>query len=114
LLSLDLSAAYPQSIAAHSTDIFAPNAFIRIDRSGQVTFIMPQVEMGQGTYTSMSMLIAEELEVDLAQVALQAAPPDDRLYANPLIGAQVTGGPTSVRGNGGRCAMRALPLGCYC
>lgn len=98
LLSLDLSAAYPQSIATNSADIFAPNAFIRIDRSGQVTFIMPQVEMGQGTYTSMSMLIAEELEVDLAQVALQAAPPDDRLYANPLIGAQVTGGSTSVRG----------------
>src|SRR6202030_3309759 len=98
LLSLDLSAAYPQSIATNSADIFAPNAFIRIDRSGQVTFIMPQVEMGQGTYTSMSMLIAEELEVDLAQVAVQAAPPDDRLYANPLIGAQVTGGSTSVRG----------------
>ena len=70
LLSLDLSAAYPQSIATNSADIFAPNAFIRIDRNGQVTFIMPQVEMGQGTYTSMSMLIAEELEVELAQVAL--------------------------------------------
>ena len=54
--------------------------------------------MSQGTYTSMSMLIAEELEVALAQVALQAAPPDDRLYANPLIGAQVTGGSASVRG----------------
>ena len=61
-----------------------------------VTLVMPQVEMGQGTYTSMSMLIAEELEVDLAQVTLEAAPPDDRLYANPLLGFQVTGGSTSV------------------
>src|SRR4029077_20809570 len=41
--------------------IFAPNAFIRIDRDGAVTMVMPQVEMGQGTYTSMPMLIAEEL-----------------------------------------------------
>src|SRR4029077_20097119 len=61
-----------------------------------VVLVMPQVEMGQGTYTSMPMLIAEELEVDLAQVSLEAAPPDDRLYANPLVGFQVTGGSTSV------------------
>jgi isoquinoline 1-oxidoreductase beta subunit len=76
---------------------FAPNGFIRIDREGWVTLVMPQVEMGQGTYTSMSMLIAEELEVSLERVTLEAAPPDDRLYANSLIGAQVTGGSTSVR-----------------
>src|ERR1700722_20922932 len=44
---------------------FAPNAFLRIARDGQVTLIMNQVEMGQGTYTSMPMLVAEELEVDL-------------------------------------------------
>jgi isoquinoline 1-oxidoreductase subunit beta len=51
--------------------------------------------MGQGTYT---MLIAEELEVDLAKVGLEAAPPSDKLYANPLVGFQVTGGSTSVPG----------------
>ena len=44
----------------------------------RVTLVMPQVEMGQGTDTSMPMLIAEELEVDLAQISLEAAPPDDR------------------------------------
>jgi len=76
---------------------FAPGAFIRIDRDGQVTFVMNQVEMGQGTYTSMPMLIAEELEVDLAKVHLEHAPPDDKLYGNPLLGFQVTGGSTSVR-----------------
>src|SRR5262245_56138802 len=43
---------------------FAPNAFVRIGRDGQVTLIMHKVEMGQGTYTSMPMLLAEELEVD--------------------------------------------------
>jgi isoquinoline 1-oxidoreductase beta subunit len=78
-------------------EVFAPNAFVRISREGKVTMIMPQVEMGQGTYTSMPMLIAEELEVDLGQVGLEPAPPDDRLYKNPLIGFEVTGGSTSVR-----------------
>ena len=48
---------------------------------------MPYVEMGQGTYTSIPMLIAEELEVDLDQVRLEHAPPNEKLYANPLLGA---------------------------
>ena len=82
--------------APTSADLFTPNAFVRIRPDNSVTLVMPQVEMGQGTYTSMSMLIAEELEVDLAQVTLEAAPPDDKLYANPLTGFQVTGGSTSV------------------
>jgi isoquinoline 1-oxidoreductase subunit beta len=82
--------------AAHA-GAFAPNAFVRIGRDDTATLIMPQVEMGQGTYTSMPMLIAEELEVDLGQIVLEAAPPDDRRYANSLIGFQVTGGSSSVR-----------------
>ena len=53
--------------------------------------------MGQGTYTSMAMLIAEELEVDLSDVHVEHAPPDDQLYGNPLVGLQFTGGSTSVR-----------------
>ncbi|HYT03771.1 MAG TPA: xanthine dehydrogenase family protein molybdopterin-binding subunit [Gemmatimonadales bacterium] len=80
-------------------DPFTPNAFIRIDRDGRVTLIMHKVEMGQGTYTSMPMLLAEELEVDLRQVQLEHAPPDDARYAEPLFGVQETGGSTSVRGN---------------
>jgi len=78
---------------------FSPNAFIRIDRDGRVTLIMHKVEMGQGTYTSMSMLLAEELEVDLGDVRLEHAPADDARYAEPLFGVQETGGSTSVRGN---------------
>jgi isoquinoline 1-oxidoreductase beta subunit len=77
---------------------FAPNAFIRIDRDGAVTLVMPQVEMGQGTYTAMPMLIAEELEIDLSRVRLEHAPADDKLYGNPILGSsQTTGASTSVR-----------------
>jgi isoquinoline 1-oxidoreductase subunit beta len=83
--------------AAPPAPAFAPNAFVRIGRDGRVTVISPQVEMGQGMYTSMPMLVAEELEVGLDQIRVEHAPPDDKLYANPLIGFQVTGGSTSVR-----------------
>jgi isoquinoline 1-oxidoreductase beta subunit len=76
---------------------FAPNAFIRIDTAGKTTLVMPQVEMGQGIYTAVGMILAEELDADFAQVALQHAPPNDKLYANPLLGLQATGGSTSVR-----------------
>jgi isoquinoline 1-oxidoreductase beta subunit len=76
---------------------FAPNAFIRIGNDGKTTLVMPQVEMGQGIYTAVAMILAEELDADFAQVALQHAPPDEKLYANPLLGIQATGGSTSVR-----------------
>ncbi len=59
---------------------------------------MPYVEMGQGTYTSIPMLIAEELEVDLTQVQLEHAPPNEKLYANPLLGVQATGNSNAIRG----------------
>jgi isoquinoline 1-oxidoreductase subunit beta len=76
---------------------FAPNAFIRIDESGRTTLIMPQVEMGQGVYTSIPQVIAEELDADLAQVTLLHAPPSDKLYGNPTFGLQVTGNSNSIR-----------------
>jgi isoquinoline 1-oxidoreductase beta subunit len=63
----------------------------------KLQMFIPQVEMGQGTYTSLPMLIAEELEVDLKQVNVEHAPPNDGLYSNRAIGFQVTGGSTSVR-----------------
>jgi isoquinoline 1-oxidoreductase subunit beta len=58
----------------------ALNAFVRIEPSGRISFVMPKVEMGQGTFTSLPMLIAEELEVDLDQVSVEAAPPDAAVY----------------------------------
>jgi isoquinoline 1-oxidoreductase beta subunit len=74
------------------------NAFIRIDRTGRVTAILPYVEMGQGAYTSQVQILAEELRVDPGQVVAEAAPPDEKLYASPLLGAQITGGSMSLRG----------------
>ena len=79
-------------------DAFVPNAFIRIERDGQIVLTMPYVEMGQGTYTSIPMLIAEELEVDLKQLRLEHAPPNEKLYANPLLGVQATGNSNAIRG----------------
>jgi isoquinoline 1-oxidoreductase beta subunit len=77
--------------------VFAPNAFIRIDTHGKITLIMPQVEMGQGIYTGMAMVLAEELDAAYDQVVLEAAPPNEQLYANPLFGVQATGGSNSIR-----------------
>ncbi|SDI73517.1 xanthine dehydrogenase family protein molybdopterin-binding subunit [Paraburkholderia phenazinium] len=77
--------------------MFAPNAFIQIDTAGKVTLVMPKVEMGQGVYTSIPMLIAEELEVPLESVTLDHAPPDEKLFMDPLLGGQLTGGSTSIR-----------------
>lgn len=84
------------SQAAESGE-FAPNAFIRIDRQGDVTLIMPQVEMGQGTYTSIPMILAEELDAAWGSVKLEHAPPNEKLYANPLLGMQATGNSNSIR-----------------
>src|SRR4051794_21433529 len=96
-LVLSLSLPFSQSEAAASGD-FVPNAFIRIGGDGQVVLTMPYVEMGQGTYTSIPMLIAEELEVNLKQVRLEHAPPNEKLYANPLLGVQATGNSNAMRG----------------
>src|SRR5258705_4485010 len=97
MLSLSLPFANGEAEAADA-DGFTPSAFIRIDRDGQIVLTMPYVEMGQGTYTSIPMLIAEELEVDLKQVQVEHAPPDEKLYGNPLLGGiQVTGNSNAVR-----------------
>ncbi|MEM5369588.1 xanthine dehydrogenase family protein molybdopterin-binding subunit [Paraburkholderia azotifigens] len=77
--------------------VFAPNAFVQIDTAGKVTLIIPKVEMGQGVYTSIPMLIAEELEVPLDSVTVDHAPPDEKRFSDPLLGGQLTGGSTSIR-----------------
>jgi isoquinoline 1-oxidoreductase subunit beta len=95
LLSLSLPFANREAEAA---DSFTPNAFIRIGTDGGIVLTMPYVEMGQGTYTSIPMLIAEELEVDLNQVQLVHAPPNEKLYGNPLLaGVQATGNSNAIR-----------------
>ena len=76
---------------------FAPNAFVRVGTDDVVTIILPQAEMGQGVYTALPMLVAEELEIDLDRVKVEHALGDDRLYANPRFGFQATGGSTTTR-----------------
>jgi isoquinoline 1-oxidoreductase beta subunit len=76
---------------------FAPNAFIRIAADGQITMIMPQVEMGQGTYTAIPMIMAEEMDADFSKVVVEHAPADEKHYANPDFGVQATGNSDSIR-----------------
>lgn len=87
----------PLSTGALGATDFAPNGFVRIDRRGLVTLVMPQVEMGQGIYTAQAMLIAEELDVGLEEVKVEHAPVNEALYGHPMLGRQMTGGSTSIR-----------------
>ena len=76
---------------------FSPNAYLRIAADDSVTIVVALVEMGQGTFTSIPMLIAEELEVDMAQVRVEQAPADEKNFGHPLYGLQTTGGSASVK-----------------
>jgi len=97
VLKLTVPIAFRPPWAAEAGPSFNPNAFIRIDRQGVVTLVIPMVEMGQGTYTALPMLLAEELEVGLDRVRLEHAPPDDVQYANPMLHFQATGMSSSIR-----------------
>jgi isoquinoline 1-oxidoreductase subunit beta len=87
----------PEQPPDHPDGQFAPNAFIRIDNAGKTTLVIPQAEMGQGVYTAIAMILAEELDADFTQVVIKHAPASDKLYANPLFGIQVTGNSNSIR-----------------
>ena len=97
LLGLALPPVMRLAWAAPAGQSFDPSAFIHIDAAGAVTLVMPMVEMGQGVYTAFSMIIAEELEVDLQKVRLEHAPPNDKLYANSILHIQTTGLSSSIR-----------------
>ncbi|MES9862996.1 MAG: xanthine dehydrogenase family protein molybdopterin-binding subunit [Candidatus Thiodiazotropha sp. LLP2] len=76
---------------------FSPNAFLRIDADGMVTVISKHLEMGQGTYTGMATLVAEELDADWDKVRVEGAPADAGRYNNLFWGkAQGTGGSTAM------------------
>jgi isoquinoline 1-oxidoreductase subunit beta len=74
---------------------FAPNAFVRIGSDDSVTLIINHSEMGQGVYTSLAMILAEELECDWKRVKVEAASVDPA-YNHTAFGVQMTGGSTSV------------------
>jgi isoquinoline 1-oxidoreductase beta subunit len=85
------------SARAAAEDVVALDEWIGIRPDNTVVVTINHSEMGQGVATSLAMLVAEELEVDLAQLETVFAPAHER-YANPLFGTQATGGSTSIRG----------------
>ncbi len=81
--------------AAHPP--FAPNAFVRIGTDDSITVISKHLEMGQGSYTGLATILAEELDADWARVRVESAPADAKLYNNFVFGtAQGTGGSSSI------------------
>jgi isoquinoline 1-oxidoreductase beta subunit len=75
--------------------VYPPNAFIRIAPDNSITIIVNKSEMGQGVYTSLPMLIAEELEADWRQIRVESAPVA-AVYNHTGFGMQMTGGSSSI------------------
>jgi len=95
-------AAYIPELAARQLEnspadgsVFAPNAFVRIAPDDSVTVIANHSEMGQGIYTSLPMLLNEELEADWSKIKVEAAPVD-AAYNHTVFGLQMTGGSTTT------------------
>lgn len=102
LLGVHLPVALAQSgpgktVGAAAAKPFEPNAFVRIGTDNTVTVVVKHLEMGQGTYTGLPTLVAEELDADWAQVRAVGAPADAKQYNNLFWGpAQGTGGSTAI------------------
>jgi isoquinoline 1-oxidoreductase beta subunit len=94
MVGLTLTGTMGEALAAGT--LYTPNAWVHIADDNTITLISARSEMGQGVYTSMPMLIAEELHVDIRKIKVAIAPPD-AVYVNALLGAQITGGSTSIR-----------------
>jgi len=96
LIGFCLPGAVEASAAQNgSATSFMPNAFVRIGADERVTVIVNHSEMGQGVYTSLPMLLAEELDADWSKVGFESAPVDPK-YNHPVYGMQMTGGSSSV------------------
>ncbi|HEY0745680.1 MAG TPA: molybdopterin cofactor-binding domain-containing protein, partial [Steroidobacteraceae bacterium] len=89
-----LGAAAPGAMAPSP---FAPNAFVRIGSDDSITVIAKHLEMGQGSYTGLATILAEELDADWSKVTVESAPADAKLYNNLAFGP--------VQGTGGSSAM---------
>jgi isoquinoline 1-oxidoreductase subunit beta len=88
----------PAATAAANVMPLAPNHFLRIGADSVVTVISPNTEMGQGAYTGLATIVAEELDADWAQVVVEGAPVSTKLYGNPAFGGAIqgTGGSTTL------------------
>lgn len=82
--------------AAEKSDLTPLNPFVKIATDGTVTIILKHFEMGQGTTTGLTTLVAEELDADWDKVAIEFAPADHEKYKNLAFGAQGTGGSTAI------------------
>ena len=85
------------AIATNSAAPFAPNAFLRIGADNSVTIIAKHLEMGQGSYTGIATVLAEELDADWTLVRVESAPADAKRYGNSVLGG--------LQGTGGSSAM---------
>ena len=97
---LVISFAVPSLLKAAPKEAPAPplppaNAFVRIGTDDSVTVVLAHSEMGQGIWTGLAMLIAEELDCDWSKVRSEHAPAG-AVYANPFMGMQLTGGSTTT------------------
>jgi isoquinoline 1-oxidoreductase beta subunit len=95
-LTLGMYLPLGAKVAEAQAATHSPNAWIKIGTDNSITIMCARSEMGQDTYTSMPLLVAEELEVDVNKVKVEFAPPAE-VYINSLLGGQLTGGSTSVR-----------------
>jgi len=91
-------AGFAASAMANESSNLAPNAILQITPSNEIHFYLPRSEMGQGVYTGLTTLLAEELDVSPNKIRIhQTGAHDD--YANPDFGMQITGGSTSIKGH---------------
>src|SRR6267143_383590 len=95
--ALVLAVSFPGKVFSQAQSAFSPNAFVRVGTDNTVTVIVKHLEMGQGTYTGLPTLVAEELDADWSQIGVQGAPADAKRYNNLFWGeAQGTGGSTAL------------------
>jgi isoquinoline 1-oxidoreductase beta subunit len=95
-LTLGMYLPLGSKVAEAQAKTNSPNAWVKIGTDNAITIMCARSEMGQDVYTSMTMLVAEELEVDINKVKVEFAPPAE-VYINSLLGGQLTGGSTAVR-----------------
>lgn len=96
VLCTTLSLNAKKAVAQEAATPFEANAFIRIDTDNSVTVLIKHLEMGQGPYTGLTTLVAEELDADWAQMKAVGAPADVAKYVNTALGVQGTGGSTTM------------------
>jgi isoquinoline 1-oxidoreductase subunit beta len=87
----------PGATHPQTAGVFAPNQWLSIDRDGLVTITNSVPEMGQGSMTTTTIIIADELDADWKKIRVNQAPADPKRYANPITGSQSYGGSRGVR-----------------